>query len=55
MPENELANISATKECTSMESEDRDMETNFKAAVRGLVYIVEIPASSNPHLNPEIV
>ena len=55
MPENELANISATNECTSVESEDRDMETNSKAAVRGLIYIMEIPASSDAHLNLEIV
>ena len=39
--ESELANISGTKECTFVESEDRDMETNFEAAVRGLFHIVE--------------
>ena len=55
VPENELANISATKECTSVESEDQDMGTNSKAAVRGLIHIVEIPAFSDAYLNPEIV
>ena len=55
--ENELAIISARKESryTSVESEDRDMETNSKAAVRGLIHIVENPAYSDAHLNPEIV
>ena len=55
VPENELSNISATKERTSVESEDRDMEINSKAAVRGLIHIVEIPAFSDAHLNPEII
>ena len=57
MPEIELAIITATKEsrCTPVESEDRDMETNSKAAVRGLNHIVENPAFSDSHLNPEIV
>ena len=36
VPENELEITSATKGCTSVESEDRDMETTSKAAVRGL-------------------
>ena len=31
LPENELANMSATRECTSVE--DRVMDTNSKAAV----------------------
>ena len=53
--ESELAIISATKECTSVKSEDQDMGTNFEAAVRGLIYIVEIPTFSNAHLTPEIV
>ena len=34
LPENELAVVSATKECASAEPEDRVMETNSKAAVR---------------------
>ena len=40
LPENELAIVSATKDCTSVEPEDRDMETNSKAAVRGLIHIL---------------
>ena len=55
MPENELGIISATKECTSVESEDQDMEINLGAAVRGLIHIMEIPASSDAHLNSEVV
>ena len=55
VPENELAIISAAKECTSVDSEYRDMETSFEAAVRGLIHIVEIPAFSDAHLNSEIV
>ena len=55
VPENELANISGTKECTFVESEDRDMETNFEAAVRELIHIVLIPTFPDAHLNPEIV
>ena len=35
--ENELALVSTTKECTV---EDRVMETNSKAAVRGLVLFI---------------
>ena len=38
VPENELAIVSATKECTSVE--DRVMETNSKAAVSGLFLIL---------------
>ena len=38
LPENELAIVSPTAECTS--EEDRDMETNSKAAVRGLIHIL---------------
>ena len=53
--ESELEIIPTTKEYTSVQSEDRDMETNFEAAVRGLIHIVEIPAFSDAHLNPEIV
>ena len=56
MSESELEIIPATKEYTSVQSEDRDMETNFEAAVRGLIHIMEIPAAfSDAHLNPEIV
>ena len=53
--ENELEITSATKGCTSVESEDRDMETNFEAAVRRLIHFLEIPAFSDAHLNSEIV
>ena len=53
--ESELANISGTKECTFVESEDRDMETNSEAAVRELIHIVEILTFPDAHLNPEIV
>ena len=38
--ENELALVSTTKECTV---EDRVMETNSKAAVRGLVLFILPP------------
>ena len=38
LPENDLAIVSATKECTS--EEDRIVETNSKAAVRGLIHIL---------------
>ena len=55
VPENKLGIISATKECTSVESEDQDMEINLGAAVRGLIHIMEIPASSDAHLNSEVV
>ena len=37
LPENEQAIISATMEYTS---EDRDMETNSNAVVRGLIHIL---------------
>ena len=54
LPEIEpVAITSTTKECTSVE--DRVMETNPKASVRGLIHIVENPAISDAHLNPEIV
>ena len=45
LPENELEIVSATKECTSVEPEDRVMETNSKAAVRGLFLISYPPIS----------
>ena len=35
--ENERAIVSAMEECTSVEPEDGDMETNSKAAVRGFI------------------
>ena len=38
LPENELALVSATMEYTS--EEDRDMETNSNAAVRGSIHIL---------------
>ena len=38
LPENEQAIISATMEYTS--EEDRDMETNSNAAVRGSIHIL---------------
>ena len=38
LPENELATVSATKEYTSVEG--GVMETNIKAAVRGLILIL---------------
>ena len=38
LPDNELAIVSATKERTSYE--DRIVETNSKAAVRGLIHIL---------------
>ena len=41
LPENELVFVSATMECTE---EDRDMGSNSKAAVRGLILI--FPSSS---------
>ena len=54
LPEIELVAItSTTKQCTSVE--DRVMETNSKAAVRGLIHIVENPAISDAHMNPEII
>ena len=49
LPENELSMVSATKECTSVE--DRVMESNSKAAVRGLILILP-SLSANPHLRP---
>ena len=50
LPEHELvAIVSATKECTSVE--DRVMESNSKAAVRGLILILP-SLSANPHLRP---
>ena len=38
LPINELSIVSTTKECTSVE--DRVMETNSKAAVRGLLILI---------------
>ena len=49
LPENELSMVSATRECTSVE--DRVMEKNSKAAVRGLILILP-SLSSNAHLHP---
>ena len=41
MPENEVATVSATRECISVEDRAmRVMETNSKAAVRGLFFIL---------------
>ena len=52
LSENGLAIISATKDCDS--AEDRVIETNSEATVRGL-----IPGNScllyDAHLNPEII
>ena len=49
LPDNELAIVSATKEYTF--EEDRIVETNSKAAVRGLILILP-SLSSNAHLHP---
>ena len=38
LPENELANVSATNECTSVE--DRVLESNSRATVRGLIHTI---------------
>ena len=51
LPENELANVSATKEGTSVE--DRVMETNSKVAVRRLIVISS--HLSDARLNPGFV
>ena len=42
LPENELEIVSATNQCTSveLESEDGDTETDSKAAVRGSVLVL---------------
>ena len=52
LPENEQAIISATMEYTS--EEDRDMETNSNAAVRGSIQFISC-LISDPHRNPDIV
>ena len=38
LPENELANVSATNECISVE--DRVLESNSRAAVRGMIHTI---------------
>ena len=40
LPENGLAIISATKECTTVPVEDGVMETNIKTAVRRFIFIL---------------
>ena len=47
LPENELAIVSATNECTFVE--DRVLEANSKAVVRGLIHI--LPSSVDAHLH----
>ena len=39
-PESEPATTCATKECASVEPEDRDKEPNFKATVSGFIHIL---------------
>ena len=48
LPKHELSIVSTTKECIPVE--DRVMETNFKAAVRGLILILPGPAISLTHI-----
>ena len=48
LPENKRGIVSATKEYTSVE--DGVMQTNIKAAVRGLIHILGIPAFSLTHI-----
>ena len=47
LPENELANVLATNECTSMG--DRVLESNSRAAVRGLIHILLSSADAHLH------